>query len=371
MENKDLFENKNIDMFLPYGEYIRIISQQNAISQGEIKRVLRQRGVLFGNPSKENTVPFLANILLSPSEFNYLRGCFNTREDTEKITSSTPMDWLSDKNIIECVPKINTDEYFKGQILNYKLRRKPSYRKIDDNTAIIDFEIERRDRNKSFIEQKNNYKGSVTIQKKDNKVSFVTTTTSPESKKIAQFISNETAKHLKTKGYIQKEKIHKLKFSDFNNVDRWVFLWRLSRDNESLYLNFNDVIDISFTPDKNKGDFPKDIDWMQKQKSLIMKGEDIHDVFFIKNTEYYNHLIVCEMEVEFKFQLRTNSGRCTFNFGFPEYNGRRKINNNAEFEMKIVKLISDNKLDSIAKKRLNTELLKLMDSIKTKVYLEY
>ena len=50
-------EHKDIDKFIPYGEMLRGYANQNIISNAEIHRILKERGIFTLNQEKEYTVP--------------------------------------------------------------------------------------------------------------------------------------------------------------------------------------------------------------------------------------------------------------------------------------------------------------------------
>lgn len=361
--------NHDMNKFLPHGELLRVVGEQSSISTNDIKEVLRKRGVFFGYSDKENTIPFLANILLSPSEFNELRECFNTREDNQKKSSSS-LDWSSEEALFEAIPAINFKKYFDDVIRNYKLKGKPVFYKVDNNQDHIrlEFQIERWDRNKCWIEQKNEYKGAIDIVKEGSLVRVISTTTSPETKDLATYITKESISYFKERKTINKEaKLNKILFNEFTNLERFVFFWRLSKNCVSDFFDFKDTVDINFKAD-DRTTLPSDISWMQNKKTLIFKGDEIHDVYFIRNKDYYKHLVVWGMEVKFDFHYFNRDGVCNFYFGFPDYNSKQKINNKAEFEMNITSLIINGKIDTKSRNNLKQKLLDCMDKHKTSIH---
>ena len=50
-------EHKDIDKFIPYGEMLRGYANQNIISNAEIHRILRERGIFTLNQEKEYNKP--------------------------------------------------------------------------------------------------------------------------------------------------------------------------------------------------------------------------------------------------------------------------------------------------------------------------
>ena len=92
-------EHKDIDKFIPYGEMLRGYANQNIISNAEIHRILKERGIFTLNQEKEYTVPILQTLLLSPKEFEEVRNSFSKKEDNEKAFSRE-INWAITNNNI-------------------------------------------------------------------------------------------------------------------------------------------------------------------------------------------------------------------------------------------------------------------------------
>lgn len=63
-------EHKDINKVLPFGEQLRGFANQRFLTQAELNRILKERGIFSLNEEKEYTVSMLQTLLLSPKEFD-------------------------------------------------------------------------------------------------------------------------------------------------------------------------------------------------------------------------------------------------------------------------------------------------------------
>lgn len=74
----------DIDSILPYGESLLPLIYSSFLTDGNLNQLLKSRGIYLSTSDKESTIPVLKNIIISPSEFNYLREQQKTKEDRKK-----------------------------------------------------------------------------------------------------------------------------------------------------------------------------------------------------------------------------------------------------------------------------------------------
>jgi len=356
----------HIDKILPYGELIRGFANQPFISKGDLKKSLRDRGIFFPSSEKENMVPCLSTLLLSPSEFDNLRECQNTREDNFKKSSSR-IEWSSDKLLIEAISLFDIQQLIPSEERNYELSKNPQLKVIENNQnkVCIEYEIERNDMNKSWYESKNTFKGSITIEKVgDNEIQIIKSYTSSESEEIGNKLQLKIIDYCKREGYINSEKkLQKILFGDFSNEHRIVFFYRLSSKMENINFEFLDIINMEFRPDDSI-ELPEEIKWMHKKSELILKGNQLHDTFFIKDMEYHKYLQFWEMESAFKFSYLNTSGNCNVIFSFRDF---VKKGNMAEFEINISNFnMEDGSADY--RNKIKNKLLDLFENRKNEIY---
>lgn len=362
-------EHQHIDKILPYGELLRGFANQNYISKSDLKKFLRNRGVFFNQTEKENLVPCISTLLLSPSEFDVLRDYQNTKEDNTKKNTSR-IEWNSEKNLVEAFDDFDFKDLIPDEGVNFWFSKEPTITIQENNKdkIVIEYEIERNDLNKSWYESTNIFTGKVEIEKiSEGEIRIIKSYTSPESNIVGENLQKSCVKHFKQTKYIAENKeLIKILFGDFENEDRIVFFYRLSSNMESSYFEFNDIINMEFKPD-NSISLPQEIEWMNNKTQLKLKGKLIHDTFFIKDKQFHKNLQFWEMESSFKFKYNTYEGNCNVVFSFRDYLNR---NEKAEFEINISTFNVNNgsELTSKQKSELKNKLLDLFEKRKDETY---
>lgn len=362
-------EHQHIDKILPFGELMRGFANQNYISKYDLKKFLRNRGIFFNQSEKENMVPCISTLILSPSEFDILRDFQNSKEDNTKKNTSR-IEWNSDKSLVQAFDNFEFKDLIPEEGVNFWFSKEPTITILDDNKdkVVIDYEIERNDLNKSWYESTNIFTGKLEIEKISNgEIRIIKSYTSPESNIVGENLQKSCVKHFKTTNYIEENKeLIKILFGDFENEDRIVFFYRLSSNMESIYFEFNDIINMEFKPDSSIS-LPKEIEWMNNKTELKLKGKQIHDTFFIKEKQFHKNLQFWEMESSFKFKHNTYEGNCNVVFSFKDFLNR---NEKAEFEINISNFTINNGLDLSAKQKneLKNKLLDLFEKRKDETY---
>lgn len=363
--------HEHINEILPQGELLRGFAAQNSISRGELKKVLRSRGVFFKNNEKEEIIPCLATLLLSPSEFEVLKDCQNTREDNLKKSTSR-LELCSDFSLIDSLPDLQELRHaVEVDHVSYNLTKLPDVQldRKHPNRMVISYEIERIDRNKSWFESKNVFSGHLFVEKTSSKeLSITKSYTSPESEEVANKFQNLLVEHYKSSGFVgQDTQLKKILFKDFTNAERIAFFWRLTSRMDGTHFTFVDIEDVEFRPDESMP-LPEKIDWMAKKKELILKGTDIHNTFFISDSVYYPHLQFWGLQAKFNFQDFLAQGSCIVNFLFKDFIDKQ---GESEFEINISSISSDFSLSSKRKAELKQSLLSRLEKRKNELYHEF
>lgn len=117
--------NQNIDSILPQGEALRTYLVQPYIGAGDIKAVLRNRGVFINSQEKEQTIPALTLSLIRPSEFSQLQLAYTTKEDNPKITTQT-IKWQGKDTLLDSIPdSIDVNKLLDLDFANFKILGTP------------------------------------------------------------------------------------------------------------------------------------------------------------------------------------------------------------------------------------------------------
>lgn len=366
-------EHKDIRKIIPFGEYLRGFVNQRYITEAELNRVLKERGVFVLNPQREFIVPLLQTLLLSPSEFDKIREAFSTREDNRKVNSSD-INW--EKNASIFVPdlmSVDVSSFIKTNLPTCTLEQPIRFTPVESNKNHLkaSFTIKRNDRNKSWYEQTNIFDATIEIIKdKNGKGRIIVSHTAPETKELAEFIVKQQVKKYKNENIVaQKEKPRKILFEDFTNEERFVFFFRLTSHLDSDYFNCNDIKDLSIKPEDE--DLPEKIKWMEELNKILLSGRSLDKKEFIKDNTFHRYLIIWNIESVYSFEFKGHKGVFTVNFGFSDYIKKER---KSEFELNISSFKPEKALDTRAKKRLKYQLLSEMDRQKSAIYnsfLEY
>lgn len=358
--------HNDINKIIPYGESLRGFSNQKFLSQFDIHNILKERGIFVLNQDKDFTIPVLQTLLLSPKEFDKIREAFSTKEDNRK-TFSREIKWVDGAEIfIPDILTIDTIDYLKRKLPTCSLEKPIGFFITDDNKNHLraDFEITRKDLNKSWYEQTNKFTGSVEFINEKGKGRIVITHTAPETKQLSEFIVKELIRKYKEKGAIPtNEELKKILFKDFNNSDRFVFFFRLTNSLDCLFFKCQNVKDISIKPEETV--LPEEIEWMDHMDKIILSGDSLDKKFFVHEKKYHKDLILWSIDAVYSFSYKKEEGSMSVTLGFPDYLTK---GDNAEFELNISSLNSNHTIDSRTRRQLKADLLSELDRQKSIVY---
>jgi hypothetical protein len=366
-------EPDNIDQFLPYGEMLRGFMEQSFIGKGDLKELLRNRGIFTKNIEKHDTIPILSCTVLSPSEFDALRECQNSKEDNPKIITRT-IEWESENTLFDSIPeKFDIGSVLDFDFSNFKVIGSPSFVPVDNdpNYLKMDFVVEREDMSKNWARNKSTFPGSIELKKEENSnVQVVITHTAVETKQVAYKASSTLVKHFKENGLINPcKELEKILFSKFSNFSRVIYLLSLTQRCKSSILDFVDIVDVEFSPDPNCK-LPEDIKWMEKKiEDLKLNGSKLHETSIFKNIDNYQYIHLYKIDAKFKFNVSGSSGNCVISIGFPDY--ERERNSEAEMEVNIRNLAFENYLNTVSKPEIKQALLKEIEGKKIASFQTY
>ncbi len=361
----------DIDRFLPHGEMLRVLLEQSFISPGDIKDLLRHRGVFSDKNEKKDTIPLLLPTVLTPNEFDFLRENQSTREDNPKVNTQV-IEWQSESSLLESIPeKLDVNSILDLEFANYNVIGKPEFIPVDSDPDCIkiNIPIERTDKQKSWANEKTTFQASLEFKKipKTNKVQIVATHTAKETKYVVGKVTNSLIKSFKDNCYVaQDRKLEKILFSSFTNTNRIEFLFSITKNFSSSYLEFTDIVDVKFSLDTNQ-DLPEDIEWIHKEiEGYKLNGKKLHQTLFLKEN-IHDIIHLYNIDAEFNFNLKLNdrefTGKCVISIGFPSYE-INKDNTNAEIEINVKSLNLDNNFKRYSKLEIKQRLLKEIEKQK-------
>ncbi len=360
-------EPQDIDQILPHGEMLRGFMQQSSVTKGDLKEVLRSRGIFTHSTEKENTIPILLSTILSPKEFDFLRQCQSTKEDNPKVITQT-IKFESQETLFDSIPDIlDVNSILDLEYANFKVIGSPLFIPVDNDheRVRIDFTVDRKDMSKNWATTNNIFSGSLELSKisETNEVKIIITHTADETRQVASKLASSMVKLFKDKGLIDSSaKVEKILFSRFCNSKRILYLFSLTKESRSQILEFIDIVDVQFSPDASNP-LPAGIDWMeQKIADLKLNGSSLHQTFFFTDTRYHDSICLYNVDSKYKFDFKGLTGQCIFSVGFPDYGKHKNID--AEMEVNITNISFDNSPISVSKSEIKQVLLREIENQK-------
>jgi len=358
--------NQNFETFLPHGEVLRPFLNQPFVSKGDLKSLLRKRGVFNSNSEKEHSIPALTTNLITPSELETLRLSYSSKEENPKVVSQT-IEWNNSESLIESIPdELDVNQIVDLDFKNYTVIGAPYFAPIGSNLnqVVFEFELERIDQSTSWAEHTKIFKGSIEIVKdpSSNELVITNTYTAPETREVTNKITSHLVAHFKTQGQTPKEaEISRILFSNFDNTKRFDYLLALSKFIRDTCLNFEEIVDAGISPDSKATLHPR-IEWIkEKIRNLNLTGSKLDETLFF-DEEVRDCLILHRLDCNFRFSTAGHDGNCVMSFSFPDYALKKSID--AELEVKIKTITFDDTKNSREKSKIKLKILKEVEHVK-------
>lgn len=368
----EIIEEQTLDngKILPYGEQLRSLLSNSLISPSELKILLRDKGIFVCDPVKENTIPVLTSMFLSPEEFDILKEKQKTKEDKEKRHSSKfkTEQKVTVETLKSALKSIDLNILDKQKIKNYKFKTpKVTYEmNKEKNELVLNYEIERYQRNKSWDEQTNFFKGSVVLDCNGEELEIIAKNiaTSKETLEINQLIINHTKSKLIENKIISKTaKEEKILMNDMTNKEVLKFLLSFTNNDNLTDIEFIDIISIDIEIDETIT-LPEEskIKWMEnKIQKLKLDGKKIEDIEILTDDTNHEYLKCWGIVAEFKYDNLEAKGSSVVEFKF-------NTSNKGEFFIQIGKSKFDKKI--YKQKNIDQMILKDIDNIKYIIHKE-
>ncbi|MFZ2451508.1 MAG: hypothetical protein WAW36_13410 [Methylovulum miyakonense] len=316
--------HNNEEVLLPTRDFLRQLIGQPKVKTKELADVLRSRGVFTGTDQKEVTGPILIKTGLSPYEYTELRESYKTKEESPKSITRT-ISWDSDTHLLDAIPDIvDYETLLNDQFGVFSVSGMSGFTALNDdpNHIYMDFKIERKDSVKNWGENVVVHDGRVEIRKGDDgkSLNISLSHTAPETREFGDKVASKLIKHFKDEGHIsQSEQVKVIRFSDFTNEGRVLFLNELSQKASHSMLSFVDTKDIHFSPDHDIANPPHDIAWMKdKIEDLKMKGQGLHSTFFVSDVAFHPYIQLFGIQCDYTFEGDNCSGTCRILFEFSD-----------------------------------------------------
>ncbi|WP_035344988.1 MULTISPECIES: GapS4b family protein [Dickeya] len=359
--------------FLPTRDFLRQLIGQHYVKPGELKNILRARGVFSSSEDKKLLGSILIKTGLSAEEYSELKETYKTREENPKILTRR-IKWSSDSSLTDALDiNIDFESLLDDKFGTVKLSSSPFFVTPDTkqpNIVRLDFEIERQDITKNWGENITYHKGYIELDKNtttlDVQLNFCHS--SKEVKDFGNRIISYVTKELKKQNHIlDEEEMLSIKFGDFDNMGRVKFLNDLSFNWRVNELYFKDTKDLQFSPDGVDDKAPDNLKWMKDTiEDLKLKGKGIHSTFFVSNKNYHKYIKLYKIACDYTFSCSDYIGTCRINYEFNDIESMH-----SELNVEIINLnLSENK-SGIGRELIKISLLKLLDQKKIQLHEKY
>lgn len=364
--------NQNFDTFLPHGEVLRPFLNQPFISKGDLKNLLRKRGVFTSSSEKEYSIPAFTTNLITPSELETLRLGYSSKEENPKVVSQT-IEWSNEDNLIESLPEeLDINKIIDLDFKNYKITGAPYFIPVGSNLnqVLLEFEVERIDQSTSWADHTKSFKGSIEIVKdpRSKELIITNTHTAPETKEVTSKITNHLVTHFKSQGQTPKDaEIGKILFCNFDNSKRFDYLLALTKFLKKTCLNFEEIVDAGISPDPKSSLHPR-IEWIrEKIKNLNLSGSKLDETLFFEK-DVRDCLVLHRLDCDFRFSTAGHDGNCVMSFSFPDYALKKALD--AELEVKIKTITFEDTKNPREKSRIKLTILKEVEYAKINKFKE-
>lgn len=359
---------------LPYGELLRTILIKQELTEGDLKKVVKSKGIFLSRYSKDETVPELMCTLLSPDEYSTLLDLQKNKEEKEKYrTASIP--WQGGSNLIKSIPSGVDLHQLLDELYTYKSGLEiigiPSFKKIDgrEDKIEIEFEIKEHSELKDIHSKERIFKGGLVYELKDDghlHLSVTKTFSSKGTQNLVDSLNKKMEKHFKEQNAVKKEDtFERILFSQFTNEDRFLFFIRFLADID--FLEYNKLESISVAPDPNE-QLPADAkQFLQDIENLNLKGNVLKRHMLISELVYRKCILLHSMTVNYKFQHAEGHGNCLVEFAFPDF----KLDNteNLEFQFYTIRISIDRNYRAFANRnKINKAIFEVLNSHKIYQY---
>lgn len=353
---------KDNGKILPYGEYLRSFINNSSITESELNIFLKRKGIYFSDAKKENMIPLIASLVISPKEFDILQDHHQLTENKDKNRSSRldTVSQVTGQDLGKVLKSINLNQIAKSNFSMYQFTNPIVTFRLDETNKqlLLEYEIESYYRNRTWDEQITNFKGKVAFDYSGKSLEIISNNiyTSKETYEINRQIINFAKTELK-KANLIKNTIEKLIVMDgLSNSQILKFLLSFSSNELFNEIEFSNIISVDIELSEEIPD-ESDIKWMEHHvKKLKLDGAKIEELAIINENENHEYLKCWGIVVEYKVDNFKAKGSAVVKLEFS------KVKNNNEFMVLIDKCKFDSK--KYSEKVIREIVQKEIDSIK-------
>lgn len=371
-------EKEQIKEILPIGDQLRAMISQSFLTGKHLRDLLSSKGVFIDENDKNKSVPLLMNTILSPKEFLKLVESQKTKEEKFKVNTLT-LPCKTDKALLDIIPaNFSINKIIKENIVykpNYKVKANPQFTYVgkDKKSIQLEYEIERENRTKDWVNTKTTHKTLITIEKKaNNEISLVLTKsyTSKETNDINEMVLRNLKGHFKNANIVKEEvDFVRILFKDFTNQNRIQFLYSFTSPALSRHLEFVEITDLNVHIDPDV-DTPNEIkEFITGIDKLKINGKELQEHIFITKNDYHEKIVFSSISLKYKFNFNGIEGNCIVEYSFPAYLFKQRTN--AEFQFDIVINVNRKVKEFANTSELHKNISKIIENQKLEQFEKY
>jgi len=336
--------SRDASVLLPNGEKLKPLLKKSVISESDIQKLLKKRGVFNVDKDRKGAVQFLTTTLVSPKEFEELQEIQKTKEDNVKVRNTT----LQSKTKNVLLDVIDTDLIDSEELENIldtcTFQTDTALNVEDENHLYIEYEILREDVTLDWANINRKFPGRIDIIKEaeTGQIRFLSEYTSAETEEVNSEIIKKISSTLKEKDEVENTTtLAQYSSNKLNNINRMKFMLALANDFKDGNLKYKSVKNIEIGRDKTQQGAMEETGLLfdDSVRNVIIngeKGETLNNIEYIVNEDYYEFLILRALQVEYSFDYVSAKGVCILEFGFPHY--FRNTKRSEEFEVIVNKV---------------------------------
>lgn len=341
--------SRDASVLLPNGEKLKPLLKKSVITESDIQKLLKKRGVFNVSKDRKGAVQFLTTTLVSPKEFEELQEIQKTKEDNVKVRNTT----LQSKTENALFEVIATDlidgEDLENIVDTCTFQTDTALNVENENHLYIEYEIQREDITLDWANINRKFLGRIDIIKETDtgEIRFSSEYTSGETEAVNAEIIKRISSTLKEQDEVETSTVlAQYNAEKLNNRSRMRFMLALANDIPGGNLTFNSVKNIEIGRDKTQQVAMERAGLLFDDgvRNVIIngeKGETLNNIDYIVNEDYYDFLILRALQVEYSFDYESAKGVCILEFGFPHF--FRKTKKSHEFEVIVNKVYLNNK----------------------------
>lgn len=312
---------------MPCGDDIALLLSQPQITGADIKKILRNRGVMADSSDKAEVSEHLIYSYLSASEINELLQLVADREENFKLQSSSyHIELKEGVSFLEVIPKpeeLDFENTTKDAANNYKIKNSGVFKKSDKGSYELNYSIVRNQVSSSWITSKAEFTGKVVLNHlpDESKMEVRLYHSSPETQKVNDLCKKKVISICENKNFLKKESEESITFGDFSNEQRVLFFNKFTSSFDAEDFEFKKLgavtyrVDDVLTPETELR-----LAWMKDgiSKSTV-SGDGVYNTFLFKEKSCWRYLKMWVLELRFSVETIAFKGTTNVKLEFEGY----------------------------------------------------